>query len=158
MFPTRKQDFRYAVKYWRKSYFLCGTMRMQIRTTHRPMCRIREGVNGGQWHEQGSIRSTGSNISPSGIAGGTWTGLNPTWRTLNIVNRVSHQISSINRLDQNLIQFFFYSLKFYPWEINERMRNIWDYLNFYISNFPIFEIYKSLNFFLGSFIIGQSNQ
>lgn len=62
--------------------------------SYASMCRIREGVNGGQWHEQGSIRSTGSNISPTGVAGGTWTGLNPSWRTLNVVNRVSHQTSS----------------------------------------------------------------
>lgn len=63
-----------------------------VQATRRAMCRIREGVNGGQWHER--ARSTGSNISPSGVAGGTWTGLNPTQRTLNIVNRASHQTAS----------------------------------------------------------------
>jgi len=27
-------------------------VQIQVHATHRAMCRIREGVNGGQWHER----------------------------------------------------------------------------------------------------------
>lgn len=55
-------------------------------------------TRGSQWRSMArasSIRSTGSNISPTGVAGGTWTGLNPARRTLSIVNRASHQPTPI---------------------------------------------------------------
>lgn len=58
--------------------------------TRRAMCR----TWGSQWRSMArasSIRSTRSNISPAGIAGGTWTGLNPTRRMLSTVNQASHR-------------------------------------------------------------------
>lgn len=58
--------------------------------TRRAMCR----TWGSQWRSMArasSIRSTRSNISPAGIAGGTWTGLNPTRRMLGTVNQASHR-------------------------------------------------------------------
>ncbi|KAK2582230.1 hypothetical protein KPH14_004577 [Odynerus spinipes] len=58
--------------------------------TRRAMCR----TWGSQWRSMArasSIRSTRSNISPAGIAGGTWTGLNLARRILNTVNSSSHR-------------------------------------------------------------------
>lgn len=77
--------------------FHVGSTRVRGNSRNKPAWRTRRAMCrtwGSQWRSMArasSIRSTRSNISPAGIAGGTWTGLNPTRRMLSTVNQASHR-------------------------------------------------------------------